>query len=258
MATITKDTAKFYKDHKYVLIKNFISKQLAEYLYAYGIMRANRAKTMVRAKYPHYIEDSDGTYKDQQVPETFSCYSDPAMETLLAYGLQGMRGITGLNLKPTYSYWRLYKNGDILKRHKDRPSCEVSTTLCLGYDNTNLKGRKQNWTEYDWPMWVDESGGFGNRGKPLNMKPGDMIVYRGCDIEHWREPFLGRNHAQVFLHYNNVDGPYGENCVFDGRPHLGLPSHFKQQDKMDAMREADRKLNEQRNNQSRKDKSSIS
>ena len=60
-----------------------------------------------------------------------------------------MREITGLNLKPTYSYWRLYKTGDVLKRHKDRPSCEVSTTLCLGYNNTNLKGRKKDWEKYE-------------------------------------------------------------------------------------------------------------
>ena len=39
---------------------------------------------------------------------------------------------TGLKLHPTYSYARIYKAGDImLKRHKDRFSCEISTTLNL-------------------------------------------------------------------------------------------------------------------------------
>lgn len=247
MDTITKDTAKHYKDHRYVVIKNFISAELADFLYGYALMRANRAKTMVNSRFPKYNEDTDGTYRDGQVPNTYSCYADPAMETLLQYGLQGMRGITGLNLKPTYSYWRLYKTGDVLKRHKDRPSCEVSTTLCLGYDNTNLKGKKVDWASYDWPIWADGTGGVNNKGKLIHLNPGDMVVYRGCEVEHWREPFLGRNHAQVFLHYNNVDGPYGENCVFDGRPHLGLPPAFKAQEKMDAMREADRKLTVERN-----------
>ena len=69
-----------------------------------------------------------------------------------------------------------------------------------------------------------------------------MIVYRGCEIEHWREPFIGQNHAQVFLHYNNVDGPYGTNCVYDGRHHLGLPSDFKDPKKMAAMAKADAEL----------------
>ena len=241
-----KDTAKFYEENRYCVIKEFIPPILADYLYGYAQMRANRAKTMFNSKWPDYRPDVDGTYTDQQVPNTYSCYSDPAMETLLQYGLQGMRDITGLNLKPTYSYWRLYKTGDILKRHKDRPSCEVSTTLCLGYNNDNLKGRKKDWDKYDWPMWVDKTGGFGNKGIPVHMKPGDMIVYRGCEIEHWREPFLGANHAQVFLHYNNVDGPYGENCVYDGRPHLGLPPAFKSPEKQQAMAKADKALHEQR------------
>ena len=242
-----KNTAKFYAKNKYVLIKKFISKEQANYLYTYGIMRANRAATMARSKWPNYREDLDGTFSDQQVPGTYSCYADTAMEALLLQGLEGMRKITGLNLAPTYSYWRLYKNGDVLKRHKDRPSCEVSTTLCLGYNNDNLKGKKKHWQLYNWPMWVDKTGGVGNKGVPIHMEPGDMIVYRGCEIEHWREPFIGQNHAQVFLHYNNIDGPYGTNCVYDGRHHLGLPADFKDPKKVQAMRKADAELHKQKN-----------
>ena len=241
-----KDTAKFYEKNKYVLIKNFISPQQADFIYSYGLLRRNRAKTFVNSKWPGYREDIDGTFTDKQVPGTYSCYADPMMETLLLQGLQGMRKITGLKLSPTYSYWRLYKNGDVLKRHKDRPSCEVSTTLCLGYDNSNLKDKKKDWQKYNWPMWVDKTGGFNNKGVPIHMEPGDMIVYRGCEIEHWREPFLGQDHAQVFLHYNNIDGPYGTNCVYDGRHHLGLPPDFKDPKKMQAMAKADAELNKKR------------
>jgi len=242
-----KDTAKFYKKNKYVLIKNFISKEQADFIYNYGVIRRNRAAVMKQSKWKDYRPDIDGTFEDKQVPDTYSCYSDPMMETLLLQGLNGMRKITGLNLAPTYSYWRLYKNGDVLKRHKDRPSCEVSTTLCLGYNNDNLKDKKKHWQLYNWPMWVDKTGGKGNKGTPIHMEPGDMIVYRGCEIEHWREPFIGQNHAQVFLHYNNVDGPYGTNCVYDGRHALGLPSDFKDPKKAEAMRKADAELHKQKN-----------
>ena len=242
-----KNTAKFYEKNKYVLIKKFISKEQAYYLYNYGVLRANAASTMAKSKWPGYRPDIDGTFEDKQVPGTYSCYADPAMETLLLQGLDGMRKVTGLNLAPTYSYWRLYKNGDVLKRHKDRPSCEVSTTLCLGYNNENLKGKKKHWQLYNWPMWVDKTGGRGNKGTAIHMEPGDMIVYRGCEIEHWREPFIGQNHAQVFLHYNNIDGPYGTNCVYDGRHHLGLPTDFKDPKKVEAMRKADAELHKQKN-----------
>ena len=52
---------------------------------------------------------------------------------------------------------------------------------------------------------------------------GDMVIYKGCELEHWREPFEGNNHAQVFLHYNNIDGPFGTQNKFDKRPLLGIP-----------------------------------
>jgi hypothetical protein len=56
------------------------------------------------------------------------------METLLMKMLPIMKERTGLDLIPTYSYARVYEKGAILKRHKDRPSCEISTTLNLGGD----------------------------------------------------------------------------------------------------------------------------
>jgi hypothetical protein len=40
-------------------------------------------------------------------------------------------------------------------------------------------------------------------------EPGDMVVYRGIEIEHWREPFdaeEGSYQVQVFLHYVDANG----------------------------------------------------
>ena len=56
-----------------------------------------------------------------------------------------------------------------------------------------------------------------------------MLVYKGMILEHWREVFLGEDCAQVFLHYNNTNTDQGdaEKNIFDGRPHLGLPSYFR-------------------------------
>ena len=61
-------------------------------------------------------------------------------------------------------------------------------------------------------------------GTPLYQEPGDLVIYRGCEIEHHRKPLKGKNQAQVFLHYNNKNGPYGEENLFDGRPFVGLPA----------------------------------
>ena len=79
-----------------------------------------------------------GTWSDKQVPNTYAHYADPVMETLMMKVLPIMQQETGLQLLPTYSYARIYKKGDILKRHKDRPSCEISTTVHLGGDKWSI------------------------------------------------------------------------------------------------------------------------
>jgi len=163
-----------------------------------------------------------GTWSDQQVPNTYSHYGDSVMETLLVKVLPVMAKETGLQLIPTYSYARIYKKGDILKRHKDRPSCEISTTLNLGGD--------------PWPIFIDSTGADtvidehkqihkpnAPEGTKILLEVGDMLVYSGCELEHWREPFEGTTCGQVFLHYNHVNGPFAENNRFDKRPMLGLP-----------------------------------
>jgi alkylated DNA repair dioxygenase AlkB len=154
-----------------------------------------------------------GTWKDKQIPNTYSHYADPVMETLLVKVLPKMKQETGLDLVPTYSYARAYKKGDTLHRHKDRPSCEISTTINLGGE--------------PWPIFIESSGEEGKEGTKVLLEVGDMLVYSGCELEHWREPFDGNICGQVFLHYNHVNGPFAEKNKFDGRQMLGLPSGIK-------------------------------
>jgi hypothetical protein len=135
------------------------------------------------------------------------------METLLAKLNPTMEKETGYKLHPTYSYARIYKTGDVLHRHKDRYSCEVSTTLHLGGD--------------PWPIYLDPTGKTGQAGIKVDLEPGDMLIYSGCEIEHWRDAFSGKDCGQVFLHYNNAKKKTAKENKFDKRPMLGLPSWFK-------------------------------
>ena len=59
-----------------------------------------------------------GTWTDKQIPNTYSHYADPVMETLLMKVLPRMQEETGLQLIPTYSYASIYKKGDELKDTK--------------------------------------------------------------------------------------------------------------------------------------------
>jgi len=210
---------------KYKVIKNAISYDLANFIFNYFLLKRDAVEFMYKNNI-HSESSILGTWKDKQIPNTFSCYGDFVMDTLLMKVLPIMKQETGLDLIPTYSYARAYKKGDILKRHKDRPSCEISTTLNLGGDQ--------------WAIFIDPTGSdnvideYKNIQKPdapkgdkVVLDVGDMLVYSGCDLEHWREPFEGDICGQVFLHYNHLNGKYSDKNKFDGRPMLGLPSFIK-------------------------------
>ena len=171
--------------------------------------------TCSQARYISPYEVMAGYYEGEteQIPHTYSCYSDIAMETLMLKCQPIMEKTTGLKLTPAYTYARIYKNGDVLKRHKDRFSCEISTTMNLGGD--------------PWPIYLEPSGKEGMKGIKVDLKPGDMLVYSGCELEHWRNKFKGKECIQAFLHYNNCKTPGAKDNMFDKRPHLGLPSWFK-------------------------------
>ena len=218
-----------FKKNKYTVIKQAISKDLAAFISNYFMMQKQVYDTCRKARYFSPFETILGSYDDDQIPNTYSHYADIAMETLMLKCQPQMEKVTGLKLYPAYTYARIYKKGDELKRHKDRFSCEISTTMNLGGDN--------------WPIYLSPDE---NVGKPENMggkkgittasnakgikvdlKPGDMLVYKGVELEHWREKFKGKECVQVFLHYNNRKTPGSKDNMFDKRPHLGLPSWFK-------------------------------
>ena len=201
-----------FAQNKYQIIKNAISSDLANFGFNYFLLKRQAVDYMYKN---NIMAESPllGTWKDEQVPNVYSHYSDFFMETLLMKVMPIMKEQTGLELIPTYSYARVYEKGSVLHRHKDRPSCEISTTLNLGGE--------------PWPIFVDGTGGINNKGIQIDLSPGDMLVYSGCELEHWRESFTGNLCAQVFLHYNHVNGQFKNTNLFDGRPNLGLPSFTK-------------------------------
>ena len=190
--------------NKYQIIKGAVNYELANFIYNYFLLKRDAVKYMYDNNIL-YDMGLHGTWKDEQIPNTYSHYADHVMETLLMKVLPKMQQETGLELVPTYSYARIYKQGDILHKHKDRPSCEISTTIHLGGD--------------PWSIFVE--------GTEVMLDVGDMLVYSGCELEHWREPLEGNTCAQVFLHYNHVNGPFAKENRFDKRPMLGLPSMRK-------------------------------
>ena len=202
-----------FKKNKYTILKNVISKDVADMAYSYLLNKRKVARFLFDERYISPFTDYFGVWTDEQIPNTYSHYADIMMETLLEKVKPTMEKHTGLKLSPTYSYARIYKNGDILARHKDRYSCEISTTLNLGGDK--------------WSIYLDPTGKKGQAGIKVNLNPGDMLIYSGCELEHWREEFKGKDCGQVFLHYNKTNSKTAKVNKFDKRPFIGLPGYFK-------------------------------
>jgi hypothetical protein len=202
---------KEFSQNGYVKVPNIICKELVEIagVFAYNIAR---------------IEGPSKT--DTQVENTPSFANNNLMGTIQSYLKPKIEEFTGLELLPTYTYFRVYKKGDILARHKDRASCEVSLTLCL---------RKKS-DEDNWPIYIENKDYKLSRGTPSNtpddaqknqakveLEPGDGLIYRGCECEHWREEYTeGTKLAQVFIHYVDANGPNKE-WVYDKTPDRYFP-----------------------------------
>jgi len=216
---------------KYKVIKQAISKELAKFCFDYFNLKREVVKYLIDDNYISPYNQLFGTFIDKQVPNTYSHYADLVMETLLLQCQDVLEKESKTKLIPTYSYARIYKKGDVLHRHKDRFSCEISTTLNLGGDH--------------WPIYVNPDPNEGyvtgpkqgingvqqyvaskSKGIKIDLEPGDMLFYYGCKLEHWRDEFKGNNCTQVFLHYHKLTKTNKKN-IYDSRPMLGLPAKYK-------------------------------
>ena len=228
---MSKETIEQFEKDRYLLVKNFISPELAKIMTTY---------TLHQARHNHQPEGANG-----QIPHTHSVHGDHLMESVFEHTWPKMEELTGIELWPTYAFYRVYKQGDILKHHTDRPACEVSATICLGYDYSNLDAFKK--TDYNWQLWVNNTangqkyGGDPKQDKGYDMQPGDAIIYRGCEIDHWRDEFKGLMQSQVFFHYCDRNGPF-KDAKFDCRPALGFPHSQKNPEQLKRLKIAEAKF----------------
>lgn len=190
-----------FKNHGFCIVRNALTDDLRDVITQYALFDEMQDFT------------PEGDTGGVCVPNAHSKYVDPAMESVLLHLQKTIEENTGIAVFPTYSYYRIYRKGDDLKKHKDRPSCEISATLCFNYEYTD--------PNFAWPIFMG--------GNKAVLYPGDMVIYRGVDVEHWREPFDGHVndwHVQGFFHYVDANGPYTE-WKFDKRESIGLDNSEK-------------------------------
>jgi len=185
----------------YRVIRNVLSKELADHVNSELEFYKNLIKT-------HKDERQDEHEFDGLVNNSFWWYAPAATEVLLEKLTPLMEEVTKKKLYPSYSYYRIYYNGAVMPKHKDRPSCEYSMTLNFSNDPD--------------PWAINITGLDGNDAGVL-LEPGDAMVYKGMHCDHWRDEYTGNRMCQAFLHWVDADGP-SASWKYDGRKYLGFPS----------------------------------
>lgn len=201
---MNEELRKEFEQNKYIILKKFIDQDQCE----------NGVKRL-------FDLDKEGKLDngDLQVGNTSSCvYGDPFFDSLLEEIAPVYSELIGKNLEPAYSYARIYRAGAILKEHVDRPACEHSITLCLGYSGDN------------WPIKFNTN--------EYTLEQGDAALYLGCEIPHSRDDYEPEDPdswvCQVFLHYVDSEGPY-KDYKYDERSELGTPSINKKYNEIDQV-----------------------
>ena len=149
-----------------------------------------------------YYKKSPPTWKstEGQVTGSLSRYNHPDYQETYYEIKKFVEDLLGEKLYTTYNYDRFYFKGQELKKHTDRESCEISVSLHV---SSNLS--------YDWPLWFKLADG----DIPFITKPGDAILYKGIELEHWRDPMQGDCNSyyhQIFFHYVRRDGIHVHNA----------------------------------------------
>jgi|TARA_R100000093_G_C1943667_1_gene73266 hypothetical protein len=168
---------------KFKYVKNILSPDLVEYLSTWSLKNWNKS-----------------WFRDDQAPLSFSFHS--RRSELWSHLIHHLKSImekeSNLKLKPIYCYNRIYFGGSELKKHLDRHSCEISATISLKHFYKD--------PDYKWPICMADD-------VPVVIKSGDGVIYRGCEVPHWRPIFCQPReywHHQVFVHYVDLNGPYAD------------------------------------------------
>lgn len=155
-------------------------------------------------------------FADEMVENSFSWYSPVCFEALSITVMKDIvEEIVGNKVLPTYSYARIYSTNSEMKKHTDRTSSEFSVSCCLEIDD-----------QIQWPLGFELASG---ETIELVQKPGDVVIYDGSRLPHWRNTFSGKEHINAFMFYVMADGPRSE-LKYDTRPYLGYGPHTRSLD----------------------------
>lgn len=188
------NTQEYFEKNRYIYLANVIGRDECDKL----------------TEYMQALDNEGKLVKDEQCPLSGSVYGDPIFDSILEKLAEPLSKQLGVELLPAYTYARLYAPGETLVRHKDREACEISGTLTLGFDPGSGI----------WPIYLAKEDDD-VVGTEFLVNTGDLVMYRGNEMDHWRPSYKGKWQAQVFFHYVDKNGPHAD-FAYDGRKQLGV------------------------------------
>lgn len=144
---------------------------------------------------------------EQQVEGSLARYYYPPYKESYFKVKKRLETIIQSDLLPSYYYDRFYFEGQDLKKHVDRDACEISVSIHI---QTNLK--------ISWGFKLIDVNG---KEQEIFLNPGDGLIYKGCEICHWRDKipteyrknWFGKKikkddifYHQIFMHYVLANG----------------------------------------------------
>jgi hypothetical protein len=183
----------------YVVLRNILDKQTLDILKIQSKL-LEKQKCFKINKYPN-----EYPFGDIQCPTSFASYGALIYEALMLFLQPIIEQHCCKELLPTYSYMRIYYKNSILLKHTDRPSCEYSATVCISTD------------EKPWDIFFKKC----EKEVCVSLNAGDIIIYKGQELEHWRDKYDGNEQIQAFLHYVDKNGS-NSNLIYDKRPFIGI------------------------------------
>src|SRR5580692_7207045 len=109
------NNAEHFKQLGFAVLRNMATKDEMATLYAYTLKNV-----------------PFGNLKDGQVNGSPSFYQDKEMKKYHQSLWPNIEKLINVKLRPTFSYYRTYRKGAVLRWHKDRMAAEITASLNIG------------------------------------------------------------------------------------------------------------------------------
>jgi len=183
-------TMKLIDQQGYIIVNNFFT---AEQLNKFANdLDSSRKKRYKDCNVPD-TEDNKFAFNDGMITKSYSEYSPVFTDNILIAIHPKIEQHLDLQLYPVCGYARIYYKHSSMYRHKDREACEYSITFPIKQDDG------------PWDIWLKNKD---NIDVEVKLELGDILIYKGCELPHWRFPLEGNEHYQIMLHYVNANGPF--------------------------------------------------